>query len=52
MTVVEKLKSRKFIIAVAALAYSVLKDDPKWGAIVAGIYIVIQGAIDHAEVAA
>lgn len=41
-----KFASRKFLLALATVIYSVVKDDPKYAAIASGIYIVVQGYID------
>jgi hypothetical protein len=45
---VQKLKSRKFLLSVTALIFEVAKSDPKHAAMVAAVYVVVQGAIDLA----
>lgn len=46
MTIKEKLQSRKFWLTVAAFAKTAFEGDPKWGALVVGVYVIVEGYLD------
>lgn len=47
MTIRQKLQSRKLWLTVASVVFSIFQEDPRWAAVSASIYVVVEGVIDR-----